>query len=182
MSQVNLAAAALALECVAAAVSPPAAVPRTETESAAGAPVILPEAIRGRVALLIVGFTKASAGGAKAWEAALRERHGADPRVAIERIAVLESVPRLLRGLVRRMARGQEAPERLGSFLLLFNSEAAWKTLAGFEPRAADAAYLLVVDRQGLLRWRTHQAATPGGPPAVPEGLEDEVRGLLRPR
>ena len=67
-------------------------------------------------------------------------------------VAILDDVPRFLRGLVLRAIRNG-VPERLHKrFLIVFENGDVWKRLARFlEP---DDAYVLVIGAGGKLLWR----------------------------
>src|SRR6476659_2620592 len=72
------------------------ALPPLEGETLSGRKVSLPAATGGRPALLIIGFSKASQSQTKAWS------QRANGRLPCWSVAVLEDVPRLLRGMVAR--------------------------------------------------------------------------------
>ena len=69
-------------------------------------------------------------------------------------IAVLEDMPRFVRGMATGGMRRGTPPEEQDKFVLLFHNEAEWKTFVGYA--ASDDAYLLLLDGEGEVRWRGH--------------------------
>ena len=162
----------LALIVAAAQLSP--RLPRTEAETASEKAIVLPDAAAGRVAVLIVGFSKKSSEVTERWEKSVFQDLGTGGRVAIFRVAVLESAPRILRGFIRRGIEKNVPKEKRDSFVLLFHDEAEWKKLVHFED--PDEAYLVVLDADGGVRWVGH--GNPDAPGTA--NLKAQVDSLLR--
>jgi hypothetical protein len=129
-------------------------IPRIEGETLAGNKVSLPAAAGGRAALLIIGFTRGSQNQTKAWSLRARDRFPAWS------IAVLEEVPRLLRGFVTRSIKSGIPKDQHDHFVLVQQGEKQLKEVAGFGP--PDDAYLLVIDKAGAIRWSFHGPVTDG--------------------
>jgi hypothetical protein len=105
--------------------------------------------MRGKVSLLIVGFSRNSSVPVAAWASRFKEdfSHGGDP--AVLRLAFLEEVPRVFRGLAKsgvERSAGQDRDE----VAPIFESEALYKQLVHYS--RPDDAYVLVVDRMGAVR------------------------------
>jgi hypothetical protein len=84
-------------------------------------------------------------------------------------MAVLEHVPRLMRGMVSHSIKGSIPQNEHDRFLLVYHGEKALKQAAGFEQ--PDDAYVLVIEGIGKIRWRSH------GP--VTDGAIDQARSHL---
>ncbi len=148
------------------ALTPPSAVelfPSLEAESLSGQKVTLPGAAGRRPALLVIGFTRESRAAARSWAQRIAADFGADGRVALFQLALLEDVPRLLRGVVSSgIRRGVPAAEH-GRFLLVFDRGRELRRAADFAvPPATGAdsdAYLVLFDGSGAIRWRHHAPA-----------------------
>jgi hypothetical protein len=167
---------ALALSLIVAAAPVGSRLPRTEGETASEKPIVLPDAAAGRLAVLIVGFSKKSSEVSERWENRVFQDYGSGGQVAIFRIAVLESAPRLLRGFIRGRIEKNIPKEKRDSFVLLFHGEAEWKALVHFD--GPDDAYLVVLDVNGSVRWVGH-----GNPDAVGTAdLKAQVDSLMRRR
>jgi hypothetical protein len=128
--------------------------PHFDLETLSGKPVSLPEAGRGRVTLLIVGFSRASQGPTGAWRGRFDGDFGKDPRYAMYQIAVLERVPRLIRGMVVGGMKKSIPPGRQDKLLVVFHDAEKWKEVMGFA--APDDAYVALLDPNGKVTWRRH--------------------------
>ena len=167
---------ALPLALIAAAAAPSPRLPRTEAETASEKVIVLPDAAAGRVAVLIIGFSKKSSEVTERWENRVSQDYGAGGRLAILRIAVLESAPRLLRGFIRGRIEKNVPKEKRDTFVLLFHGEAEWKALVHFAD--PDDAYLIVLDVDGGIRWVGHGNPDAGGL----ADLKAQVDALVRRR
>ena len=68
---------------------------------------------------------------------------------------VIDGMPRLLRGTLVRMMRGEVAEERQRTIYLVTEDGEAWRALARFdETDAADEAYVLRFDGEGQVCFR----------------------------
>ena len=123
-----------------------------EGETLSGKKVTLPAAAGGEPALLIIGFTHGSQAQAKAWTLRVHDRFPAWS------IAVLEDVPRLVRGMATHGIRSGTPKDQYDRFLLVFHGEKQLKQAAGFDH--PDDAYLLVIDGAGAIRWSFHGPVT----------------------
>lgn len=125
--------------------------------------VQLPAQLPGRATVLIVGFGRHSQDATTAWEKPVRQQLANPPAVGFYDMAMLSEVPGFVRGLVLRRIR-KEVPDVLKpNFVPLFSDEDAWKLVAGYSADQPEAAYVLLVDGHGVVRWSTHAAYTPGG-------------------
>lgn len=156
------------LGAVALAVAAPASplgpnIPETRVAALDGHAVTLPGNLPGEATVLILGFGRHSAEATTAWEKPVRTRLANPPGIGFYDMAMLAEVPGFMRSLVVRSIRSK-VPEVLHpNFLPLTTDETAWKQVAGFNPDAPDAAYVVVVDRVGKVRWTTHARFTEAG-------------------
>ncbi len=106
----------------------------------------------GAPAVIVMSFTHASQNQTKAWS----QRIGT--QMPLWSIAVLEDVPRLVRGMASHgIKSGVPEPQR-ERFLLVYHGEKELKQAAGFS--TPDDAYVLVIDKSGAIRWKFHGAVT----------------------
>jgi hypothetical protein len=70
----------------------------------------------------------------------------------------LEDAPSLIRPLIVRSIRKQVPDAVKPNFVPLTSGESLWKQVVGYDTTAPDAAYVLLVDRNGQVRWQTHEA------------------------
>lgn len=162
-----------ALLLPALALAQPQTMPSISGKNLAGGKVVLPDAAKGKVAVLIFGFTKASKEPTKAWATRFNSELGSQPDFVLWQLPVLEDVPRLIRGMVISGMK-KTVPENLRDhFVPILESEAELKTLVNYKD--ADDAYLIVLDRFSRIAQQSHSAS--------PEGtyaqLRTEIQSLL---
>lgn len=146
--------------------------PAVEGENLLGKAVALPGAAAGRIAILAIGFTHASQGRTKAWSQRLRQQFPPPAQETIYSIAVLQDVPKLVRGMAVHGIKSGTPPEHRDRFLLVYRNQAGLKQAAGFD--APDDAYPIVLDQGGAIRWRFHGAVSD----SAMEQLVTQVRAL----
>jgi len=139
--------------------------PTVEGETLSGKKVSLPAVFGGQRALLIIGFTHASQAQTKAWSIRVRDRFPAWS------VAVLEDVPRLVRGMATHGIKSGTPKDQYDHFVLIYRGEKQLKEAAGFD--RPDDAYLLVLDPGGSIRWKYHGA--------VNDAAVEQVAGQLNP-
>jgi hypothetical protein len=110
--------------------------------------------------ILILGFSHASADTTTAWEKPIRSSLAA-PAIDFYDIPFLQDAPALVRPLILRSIRKQVPDALKPHFLPLTSNQSAWKQIANFSPATPDAAYVLLIDRNGNIRWQTHEPFTP---------------------
>ena len=150
-----------------------AELPTLTAKTLAGGAMSLPKDGKGRGALLVVGFSKASADMTRPWTESCRSAAAARPaatRPVCYDVRMLEEVPWLLKGLVERGMRSGLPADLQKSVLLIYSDNAAWrKRLAVTND---DSAYIVVCDKDGRVR------GTAQGPHA-PRELE-RLLGLIQ--
>jgi len=145
----------------------PNLIPPAQGTALDGRAITLPRDLPGRASILILGFSQHSADSTTAWEKSVRNNlaNAATPgdhaAIGFLDMPFIEEAPSLIRPLIVRSIRKQ-VPEIVRPwFVPLTSGEAAWKQLSGFSANAPDAAYVLLVDRNGQVRWQTHDAFSP---------------------
>jgi len=126
-----------------------------------GHTVILPRDLPGHATVLILGFSQHSADTTTTWEkqvrAALVTASGPKTDIAFYDMPFLEDAPSLIRPFIIRSIRKQVPDVVKPNFVPLTSGQSAWKQASGFTPAAPDAAYALLVDKAGNIRWQTHE-------------------------
>jgi hypothetical protein len=141
----------LAIPCLAQAGQ---AMPRIEGESFAGRKVVLPDAASGKVAALILGFSKGSKGPTSAWGEKAGSEFGSHPGFELYQLPVLEDVPRLFRGMVISGIKKGVKENARDHFVPIVQGEASLKKLVGY--KEADDAYIIILDRSGQIFGQMH--------------------------
>jgi hypothetical protein len=151
----------LAVLCLAYPLQAQQSFPQVQGETLAGKKVELPGAFGGQ-AVVILGFTHGSQKQTKEWGQRLRGER------AVWSVAVLQDVPKLVRGMVVHGIKSGMPKEIYDRFVVVYSGEKALKDAARFD--RPDEAYLMIVDGTGAIRWRFHGPAT--------DAAVQEVQGL----
>lgn len=139
------------------AASTAARIPEVHTPSLSNEQVSLPEGLRGKPGVLVIGFSQSSRDAVTAWGRRLAADYRDSPSVLYYEMPVLASVPRLVRGLVIRQIKASVPERAQPRFVPLLDKEQEWRSAAHFDK--ANEAYVLLVDGKGLIQWQTE-----GGP------------------
>jgi hypothetical protein len=158
-------ARSLALLCAGILCAPPPAsasdtnprIPAIHGTTFSDAKVDLPEDLRGKVGVLVLGFSQGSRDGVTVWGKRLAADYYDSPTVAYYEMPCLASVPKFMRGFVEGRIKASVSDRGRPHFLPLTEDEPSWRALAHYT--APDAAYILLVDGTGTVRWQTQ------GPP-----------------
>lgn len=155
---------------------PPAPhIPEVHTLSFSGDRVDLPQMLEGKVAILILGFSKGARTQATLWGRRLPTDYFYSPDVLYFEMPVLQSVPRLLRGPVLHSIKSEVSARSQPHFAPLLTDEAHWRSLVHYS--TPDDAYVLIVDGKGVVR-----AQLQGEPTDVTyQDLKRRVEQLLAP-
>jgi len=136
----------------------PVTIPASHGTTLTGAEVVLPGAVKGKVGVLVVGFTKDSKAPVQAWGKRLAADYPDGSGVVYYDLPVLASVPALLRVTIEEgMKMSLSAAER-AHFVPLTENEAGW--LAATHYVQGDDAYVLLIGGDGIVRWKTRGAVT----------------------
>ncbi|HEY0383921.1 MAG TPA: hypothetical protein VGC72_17140 [Candidatus Elarobacter sp.] len=158
---------------IAASIALGAVIPHAEVQTLSGKNIVLPDALSGRPAILVVGFTNRSRSQTAAWGTQLAKDFGNEPRLQRLSLAVLDDVPAFVRGMVITGIRRGVPKDQHDTFLLLFHDAQPWKDLTDF--KNSDEAYVLLVDPTSKVVAQTH-----GSPETAYAQVQPEIRALLK--
>jgi hypothetical protein len=142
-------------------------------ESLSGKQISLPSAAAGSVAILCIGFSRASQSQLKPWAERAANEFREKSGVLVYSIAVLEDAPRLVRGMAVHGMKSGVPAQRQDRFLVVYHGETELKRITGFQ--RAEEAYILLLDRKGEIQWRNHGPASD----AAFRALTDRVHSIL---
>ena len=151
----------------------PQPLPHIEGENLAGHKVVLPDDASGKVAVLVLGFTKASKGPTGAWAAKILAEFGSRSGFELYQLPVLEDVPRFIRGMVISSMRKGVKVEMRDHFVPILEGEAGLKKLVGY--KEPDDAYLVVLNPADQIVRQLHGAFSA----SAYEGLRGELQMML---
>jgi len=128
--------------------------PIVEGESLSGSKIVLPEAAKGKVAVLVFGFTKASKEATKGWADKIFSDFGTQAGFDLYQLPVLESVPGFIRGMVISSMKKGVREDMRDHFVPILHGEAELKKFVSY--KELDDAYLVVLDAAGQIVEQKH--------------------------
>lgn len=117
----------------------------------------IPSGLPSPPTLLVIGFTKSSQPNTESWGKLLKQTFGAD--FVFYSIAVLEDVPKLIRGMVAGSIKHDIPKADHDRFLLVYKGQKDLRQAVGFDTATPDDAYLAIVDKAGAITWKIHGKA-----------------------
>jgi hypothetical protein len=133
-------------------------IPEVHGTSLTNQAVDLPEGLQGKAGVLVLGFSRGSRDGVAEWGRRLAADYRSSPTVVYYEMPVLASVPGMLRGMVVRSMKSSVPERAQARFVPITDDEKTWRALVHY--READDPYLLVVNAQGSVVWRTQGVPT----------------------
>ena len=127
---------------------------RIEGESFAGRNVVLPDAAKGHVAVLVFGFTRKSKDPTSVWAAKINSDFGGESGVELYQLPVLEDVPHFIRGMVISGIQKGVKENLRDHFVPIVHGESELKKLVGY--KEADDAYLVILNPAGQIAQQLH--------------------------
>ncbi len=119
-----------------------------------GKRIVLPDAVRGREVLLMLGFTYHSRHDVETWGNRFRRDFGSDTVLAYFEIPVIGGAGRLAQPFINRGMRRGTPRELHDHVITVYGGAGDWKRRVGYSEH--DVAYLLLLDRAGRVAWRAH--------------------------
>lgn len=116
-----------------------------------GRKAALPDAARGRVALIALGFTYESRFEVEAWVGRFREEFDHDPRVTFFEVPVIGGVARAGKWFIDAGMRSGTPRKDQENVITVYGGSDIWKRRVAFE--SPNAAYLILIDGHGVVRW-----------------------------
>jgi hypothetical protein len=155
------------------AVHPGQMFPQLSGQTLAGKPLELPAAIMGDPAVVIISFSKTAGNDARSWN----ERLSMDfPKgVPSYTIILLESVPKLFRGLAVSNIKSSMPVLMQDRTIVLYSDEMLWKQRVAFSEDSR--AYVIMLGSDGRILWRCEGAFSE---PSYNQ-MKDQIEKLLPP-
>ena len=148
--------------------------PVLKGQSLSGRDVELPQASSGKIALVAMGFTYKSRFPVEAWGGWYRATIGPRTDVTFFEVPMIGGLARLGRWFIDRGMRSGTPAELHEQVITVYSGTGEWKKRVAYSADHEDDAYLIVVDRDGIVQWLHHGEFDPA--------RSDELRALLVPR
>jgi hypothetical protein len=131
----------------------------------------LPGASSGKIALVAMGFTYKSRFPVEAWGGWYRATIGSRTDVTFFEVPMIGGLATLGRWFIDRGMRSGTPAELHEHVITIYGGTGDWKRRLSHAPEHEDDAYLVVLDRDGVVRWLHHGA--------FDQARADDLRGLL---
>ena len=154
--------------------SPGEPMPALKGEFLTGRQALLPGAASGRVALLALGFSYGSRFAVEAWIGRFRKDFGDNPQVTFYEVPMIGGMARLGKWFIDSGMRRGTPKKDHENVITVYGGTDPWKQRLGFQ--SPDAAYLVLLDQRGVVRWR-HSGAFDE---EAYNGLSIQAAALLR--
>jgi hypothetical protein len=132
------------------------ALPQISGEALTGRSLQLPAAASGKPAVIIFSFSKTAGKDARAWNERLSRDFPGD--VPSFTIIVLESVPKLFRGMALSGIKSSMPIPMQDRTIVLYRDETLWKQRLAFSEDSR--AYVVSLDSDGRIQWKSERAFT----------------------
>ena len=138
----------------------------------------LPAASAGRTTLILMGFTYESRHPVEAWGNWFRAATAGRSGVTFFEVPMIGGMARLGRWFIDRGMR-KGTPEALhGNVLTVYGDTGAWKERLGVTDVNKDDAFLILLDRNGVIQWQ-YQGAFDAGTAETLQGLLISLSGPI---
>ena len=117
-----------------------------------GREAVLPESGKGKVSLLLLGFTYESRFSVEAWAKRFRDQFASDPRLSFYEVPMISGLARLGKWFIDSGMRRGTPKADYEHVITVYRGANEWKRRVGFgDP---NAAYLILLDPAGNVAWR----------------------------
>ena len=128
--------------------------PRLEAEFLSGRKAVLPDASKGKTALVLMGFTYDSRFAVEKWAARFNDVYGKTEGVTFFEVPVIGGMGRLASWFIDSGMRRGTPRELHENVITVYGNVDRWKTVMGFTPSGENDAYLALLDVDGRVTWR----------------------------
>lgn len=130
--------------------------PRLQGDFLSGGEAVLPDAARGKVTLAALGFTYASRFAVEKWGEWFRGQFGGRADVAFYEIPMMGRAARFGRLFIDRGMRNGTPKALHDHVITVYGDTSQWKKRLAYSQRAENDAYLVLLDKGGVVRWLHH--------------------------
>jgi len=149
---------ALFFASIAVCAQPAMQIPATEGTTLAGSHIALPDAFKGKINIIVVGFSRGSQEQVGSWGRLLAADYGHSGEVDYFEVAMLGTTPKLLRSMIIKRLSSSVPFDQRPHYFPVLESDQAWRAVAHYDK--PDDAYILLVDGKGTVLWQTQGEPT----------------------
>jgi hypothetical protein len=130
--------------------------PRLEGQFLTGRDAALPQASSGKIALVAIGFSYQSRFPVEAWGNWYRATMAAKTDMTFFEVPMIGGLATLGRWFIDRGMRKGTPAELHENVITVYGGAGEWKERLSYASPHEDDAYLIVLDRTGVVRWVHH--------------------------
>jgi hypothetical protein len=145
--------------------------PELKGQTLTGRTAVLPQASAGKVTVVAMGFTYKSRFPVEAWADWYRTTIDPTTAVTFFEVPMIGGMATLGRWFINRGMRGGTPVELHDHVITIYGGTGDWKQRLSYSTSHEDDAYLIVLDRQGAVRWLHHGV--------FDESRADELKRIL---
>ena len=143
---------------VAACCQDAAHIPASHGTTLAGTQITLPDALRTKLNIVVLGFGHGSEEQIGNWGRLISADYGKSTDIDYFELVMVAGAPKMLRRImVKRLASSVPFDQR-DHYIPLLEGEPAWRAVAHYNK--SEDAYVLLVDSDGTVLWQTEGEAT----------------------
>jgi hypothetical protein len=131
--------------------------PELKGQTLTGRTAVLPQS-SGKVTLVAMGFTYKSRFPVEAWAEWYRVTIGSRTDATFFEVPMISGAATLGRWFINRGMRNGTPTELHDQVITVYSGTGDWKQRLSYSSEHKDDAYLIVVDRKGVVRWLYHGA------------------------
>ena len=128
--------------------------PRLESEFLSGRKAVLPDAAKGKIALVLMGFTYDSRFAVEKWVARFTDAYGKTEGVTFFEVPVIGGMARLARWFIDSGMRRGTPKDLHDNVITVYGGVDRWKTVMEFTKSGENDAYVVLLDGDGRVTWR----------------------------
>jgi len=132
------------------------ALPRLEGEFLTGRAAVLPAASSGKMTLIMMGFTYASRFPVETWGEWFRKTTGTRSDVTFFEVPMIGGLAKLGRWFIDSGMRNGTPAALHENVITVYSKSGDWKKRLGVSPANDDDAFLILIDKDAVVRWLYH--------------------------
>jgi hypothetical protein len=121
-----------------------------------GRSAALPAIAAGKVSLVAIGFTYGSRKPVEAWAAWFHDAFADEPNTQLFEVPIIGGFAKLGKWFIDSGMRSGTPAAMHDHVMTVYSGSGDWKARLGFTEAGKDDAYLVLLDRAGLVRWQHH--------------------------
>ncbi|AKB74953.1 hypothetical protein MSLAZ_1692 [Methanosarcina lacustris Z-7289] len=133
--------------------------PEITSKSLAGRIMTLPEAVKGKVALVCIAFVRSSQNMIDSWTQPFEQEFGKDSMFAIYEVPMINASWKVLSWMIDAGMRGGIPVEKHDNVVTFYGDYSGYQEVLGMEN--TNLAYVYLLDRKSIVRWKGRGYANP---------------------